>query len=71
MFGPAILVAPVYKPMYYDIGGKELKDVPKKRRVYLPQGNDWYDFYTKERIEGGTWIDADAPLEKIPLFTKR
>lgn len=70
MFGPDILVAPVYTPMYYDIGGKELKDVPKKRRVYLPQGNDWYDFYTKERIEGGTWIDADAPLEKIPLFTK-
>ena len=38
--------------------------------MYLPAGADWYDFYTNERYAGGQWIDADAPLEKIPLFVK-
>lgn len=70
MFGPAILVAPVYKPMYYDVGGRELTNIPKTRRVYLPKGCGWYDFYTNEYYEGGTWIDAEAPLEKIPLYVK-
>ena len=40
------------------------------RRVYLPAGNDWFDFYTMERYRGGQWIDAALTLDRIPLFVK-
>ena len=57
MFGPAILVAPVY---VYGAG---------KRKVYLPEGNIWYDFYTGQVMDSGE-IEADAPYERMPLFVK-
>ena len=70
MFGPAFLVAPVTRPMYYAPGAQKSEGIPKSRRVYLPKGCGWYDFYTNKYYEGGVWIDADAPLSKIPLFVK-
>ena len=45
-------------------------DCPRTRRVYLPAGEDWYDFYTNRRFTGGQWVEADAELSKIPLFVK-
>ena len=70
MFGPAFLVAPVTEHMYYSPGAAELKDVPKKRSVYLPKGCGWYDYYTGEYHEGGTRVSADAVIEKMPLFVR-
>ncbi len=70
MFGPALLVCPVTAPMYYEAGGKELTDRPKTRRVYLPQGSGWTDFWTNEHFDGGQWIEAEAPLEKMPLYVR-
>jgi alpha-D-xyloside xylohydrolase len=37
--------------------------------VYLPKGT-WYDFWTGAKAEGGKYIDAEAPLEKLPLFVR-
>ena len=31
---------------------------------------DWYDFQTGKRHAGGTTIDADAPLNRVPLFVR-
>jgi alpha-D-xyloside xylohydrolase len=58
MFGPSILVNPVtdYKAV--------------SRKVYLPVGNGWYDFYTGQYNAGGRTITANAPFEKIPLYIK-
>jgi len=58
MFGPAFLVAPVteYKA--------------RSRKVYLPAGAAWYDFYTARSIRGGQSIDASAPYERMPLFVR-
>jgi alpha-D-xyloside xylohydrolase len=58
MFGPAFLVAPVtdYKA--------------RSRRVYLPAGSSWYDFYTGRSIGGGQSVDAAAPYERMPLFVR-
>ncbi len=70
LFGPAFLVAPVYTPMYYQKGSVQIKDAEKKRRVYLPKGCGWYDFYSGKYQEGGCWIDADAPLDRIPVFVR-
>ncbi len=43
---------------------------PMLRRVYLPAGSDWYDFWTGERIAGGRTIDSPAPLETMPLHVR-
>lgn len=69
MFGDSLLICPVTKPMYYEPENKELESV-KTWPCYLPAGNKWYDFWTHEAYEGGTWITADAALDKIPVFVK-
>jgi len=58
MFGPALLVSPVY-----ELGARS-------RSVYLPKDNDWYNFYSGERLAGGQHISAAAPYERIPLFVR-
>jgi len=57
LFGPAILVSPVYT------------QGATTREVYLPQST-WYDFWTGEKQEGGKRITADAPLFKLPLYVR-
>lgn len=56
MFGDALLVCPVY-----EYGARS-------RKVYLPEGSDWYDFYTGKKLRGGQAIQADAPYGRIPLY---
>ena len=58
MFGPAIMVNPVVQP------------AATNRDVYLPAGQDWFDFWTGQRFPGGQHIQADAPLATLPLFVK-
>lgn len=58
MFGPSVLVAPVYAYK------------ARSREVYLPAGQGWYDMYTGKYFKGGQKIDADAPYERMPLFVK-
>lgn len=69
MFGPCLMVCPVTEPMYYKRGA-EMPESMGKRTVYLPEGCDWYDYWTKEKYEGGREIIVDAPLDEIPLFVK-
>lgn len=57
MFGPSLLVAPVY-----EYGARS-------REVYLPVEAEWYDFYTGNLVKGGK-ITAGAPYERMPLFVK-
>lgn len=70
MFGKSILVCPVTHPIGYAPGGKKIIDPVMTRRVYLPEGNDWLDFYTMEHFRGGQWLDVPVTLEQIPLFVK-
>ncbi|WP_303024209.1 TIM-barrel domain-containing protein [Duncaniella muris] len=58
MFGPSLLVAPVYT---YGATSRE---------VYFPEGADWYDFYTGKEINGGQTLKVAAPYERIPLFVR-
>jgi alpha-D-xyloside xylohydrolase len=67
MFGPAIMVNPVTKSLYNLSNGQDIK---KTRKVYLPKMSDWYDFWTGKLIAGGQTIDADAPIETIPLYVR-
>ncbi|WP_035841549.1 glycoside hydrolase family 31 protein [Kitasatospora azatica] len=58
LLGPDLLVAPVY------LAGA------RTRQVYLPSGARWLDPATGRVFEGGTTLDADAPLERIPFFVR-
>ena len=58
MLGPSLLVASV------------LQDGARRRLVYLPAASEWCDWYTGEWHSGGGVVNADAPLERIPLFVR-
>jgi alpha-glucosidase (family GH31 glycosyl hydrolase) len=70
MFGPAFLVCPVTQPMLYTAGSTPVADAAKSRRVYLPTGCDWWDFWTDARLSGGQRIVAAADLATIPLYVR-
>jgi alpha-D-xyloside xylohydrolase len=57
MYGPAFLVNPVTEPG------------ATARQLYLPQAK-WYDFWTGSAVEGGRMINANAPLERLPLYVR-
>jgi alpha-D-xyloside xylohydrolase len=42
----------------------------KSRKVYLPAGSQWFDFWTGETLIGGNTIVSEAPIDKIPLFVR-
>jgi alpha-D-xyloside xylohydrolase len=58
MFGPAFLVAPV------------TEQGSTSRRVYLPAGADWYNYWTQEKVHGGQTIEVSAPINVLPLFVR-
>ncbi len=68
LFGPSIMVCPVTEAMYYGPKSVPADRPSKTRRVYLPGSTGWYDFWTGAHYPGGTEIEADAPLDRIPAF---
>jgi len=58
LFGPDLLVAPV------------LHENAHSRQVYLPAGINWTDAWADRTFDGGQWLPADAPLERIPLYLR-
>ncbi len=70
MFGKAFLVCPVTEPMYYEADNVSLSNIEKTKRVYLPEGTNWYDFWTSESYSGGQYVVCNAALDVIPLFVK-
>lgn len=56
LFGPDLLVAPITQ---YAV---------RNRQVYLPTGAEWIDAWTGRRLSGGQAVDADAPIERIPVY---
>jgi len=58
MYGPAFLVAPV------------VEQGQTTRRVYLPAGTKWYDYWTHKRYTGGQTIVANAAIDTLPLFVR-
>lgn len=42
----------------------------KNYKVYLPEGTQWYDFWTNELLAGGHSVNAEAPISHSPLYVK-
>jgi alpha-glucosidase (family GH31 glycosyl hydrolase) len=61
LFGPNLLVAPITEPG----NGK-----PVRKDVYLPAGDDWFDFFTGDVYSGGKTFVHECPLERMPLLVR-
>ena len=70
MLGPTFLVCPVYRPSWYGPRSKPIEHGPHTRRVYLPDGAEWFDFWTDRLLSGGQVVEVDAPLDRIPVFVR-
>ena len=57
MLGDRMLIAPVVEQ-----GARE-------KMVYLPEGI-WYDYWTGEKVEGGSFLVRKAPLDLCPIYVK-
>lgn len=57
LLGRDLLIAPVTGPGVV------------RRPVYLPRG-EWFDWHTDARVDGGQWVQAEAPLDRIPLYVR-
>ncbi len=58
MLGASLLVAAVVEP------------ARGRRRIYLPAGASWYDFWTGDCYEGGQEIVLPAPWDRTPLLAR-
>jgi alpha-D-xyloside xylohydrolase len=58
LLGKDVLVAPV------------VHEGARQRAVYLPEGAAWTDAWTGAAHRGGQTLQADAPLERIPVFLR-
>lgn len=58
MFGPALMVAPIYQFQ------------ARSREVVFPAGTGWYDLYTGKYNDGGHTQTVTAPYEVLPLFVR-
>lgn len=58
LYGSEILVAPI------------LYAGQRSREVYLPTGENWIEYATGKKYEGGQIVEAVADLDTIPVFVK-
>ncbi|MGJ4953724.1 alpha-glucosidase [Bradyrhizobium sp. HKCCYLS20291] len=58
LFGPDLLVAPVWKPS------------ATEWETYLPRGADWVHLWTATRHSGGQTVTVPAPLGQPPVFCR-
>lgn len=58
-YGPDILAAPI------------LHAGQRSRSVYLPGDEDWVEYATGREYRGGQRIEADAPLDTMPVFVRK
>ena len=59
MFG-RFLVCPVVQPL----------SETAVRRVYLPAGETWMDFWTGQRHQGGQWLSVPVTIAQLPLYVR-
>lgn len=73
LFGKNMLVAPVTNAMYTSKKGNETSEDftnIKSKKVYLPVGSRWVDFWTGITYVGGMEIAKETPVDIMPLYLK-
>lgn len=65
LYGPSLLVAPIYQATKIDEKGNDIRN-----GIYLPEGT-WIDYFTGEKYEGNRIINNfETPIWKLPVFVK-
>lgn len=65
LYGPFVLVAPIYQETKVDTLGNDIRN-----GIYLPEGN-WIDYFSGDLYAGNTIVNNfDAPIWKTPVFIK-
>ncbi len=62
MFGPAFLVNPITH-------STNVSSSNNTEQIYLPKAT-WYNFWNGAKTNGGTTINAAAPIETMPLYVR-
>ncbi len=83
MFGKELLVAPITAPGNGKLPQFRESDrflvspsndpgngQPACKQVWLPAGQDWFDFFTGDLYEGGQEVVHECPLDRMPLFVR-
>lgn len=67
MWGPNMLVAPIYQNTAADANGNDIRN-----DIYLPDEDQiWIDYFSGKQYRGGGVLNNyDAPLWKLPIFVK-
>lgn len=67
MWGPNLLVAPIYQETEIDASGNDIRN-----DIYLPDEDQiWIDYFSGTQYRGGGVLNNyEAPLWKLPLFVK-
>jgi len=58
MFGDRIMAAPIVDQGLL------------RRRIYLPRGSRWTDWWTQQTYAGGRYIERQTGLETLPLYVR-
>ena len=61
MFGDDMLIAPITAPM---------KDDFSTLKVWLPAGNDWYEWHTGTTLKGGQIVERSFAIDEYPIYIK-
>lgn len=61
MFGDDILVAPIGEPMNNDVSSV---------KIWLPEGNDWFEWHTGTLLTGGQEVVREFTIEEYPVYVK-
>lgn len=74
LFGHSLLVAPVLKAQYTTeeaaFNGTPDFMQPRPWQVYLPEGANWYDFWTGEIHQGGQTVTKQTTIDILPLYVR-
>lgn len=75
MFGRSFLVRPVTDSLYTWQDKKQngyQKNMRKieKTDVYLPEGSNWFDFWTGAKLAGAQTIQREVPIDIMPVYIR-
>ncbi|MDP4276125.1 MAG: glycoside hydrolase family 31 protein [Bacteroidota bacterium] len=61
LFGDDMLVAPIGEPMKYGVSNVS---------VWLPEGNDWFEWQTGTMLKGGQTVERSFAITEYPVYVK-
>ncbi len=67
LLGDSLLICPVTRPMRAEGGSSQGRD---SRVCYLPEGCNWYSYWTNAPFTGGQQVSVAVALDSIPVFVR-